>query len=361
MPILDRSRGKLVAAMLAGAWRRPPFPPLNISENQLDEVMPLLYACASAGLGWWRIRNTPLEHSTSAEVLRQAYELNSVSATLHEEKIKKAFRLLREASIEPVLAKGWLAAQLYPALPLRPYHDIDLFVRPRDYKRADEILKSPGGSDCWVDLHAEFSELRGRSIDELFARSRLMLLGDEAIRVLSPEDNLALLAIHLLKHGVWRAVWLCDIGAAIESLPPQFDWKICLGPNRTRASWIVSAIMLANHLLGAKIEGLPITRSTSPDWLVDSVLAQWSNPFSANQAPTSHPIPFAQQLRRPSGLLSGLRKRWPNPVIATVSVNGRFNNLPRMPYQLANCVLRGLRFIFHFPFNIFHLSFGRKA
>ncbi|HKY28245.1 MAG TPA: nucleotidyltransferase family protein, partial [Pyrinomonadaceae bacterium] len=172
-------------------------------------------------------------------------------------------------------------------------------------------------------------------------------VGDEEIRVLSPEDNLALLAIHLLKHGVWRAVWLCDIGAAIESLPREFDWKICLGPNRTRANWIVSAIMLANHLLGAKIEGLPITRNASqpPDWLVDSVLAQWSNPFSANQAPTMHPIPFAQQLRRPSGLLSGLRKRWPNPVIATVSVNGRFNNLPRMPYQLGNCVLRAAEFV----------------
>jgi Uncharacterised nucleotidyltransferase len=343
----NRSRGLLVATMLEGAWRRPPFPPLAISQSQLDEVAPLLYASSSAGLGWWRVRDTDLKNSLSAEVLRQAFQLNSVQATLHEDKIKKAFRVLREASIEPLLGKGWLAAALYPAPPLRPYHDIDLCVRPADFRRAQEILDSPAAQDCWIDLHKEFPELRGRSIDELFARSRLMHLGHEEIRVMSAEDNLALLAIHLLKHGAYRSVWLCDIGAAIESLPADFDWKVCLGGNRTRANWIVSAILLANELLGARIEGLPITANSKklPAWLIDSVLEQWANPLMIEEFPYNYPLPFAHYLRNPKGVLAGLRSRWPNPIRATISVNGRFNSLPRVPYQVGNCVLRAVQFV----------------
>jgi Uncharacterised nucleotidyltransferase len=353
----------LVAKVLEGAWRRPPFPPLTISQTQLDEVAPLLYAASSAGLGWWRIRDTALRHSASAEVLRAAFQLNSVQATLHEEKIKKVFKLLRQASIEPLLGKGWLAATLYPVPPLRPYHDIDICVRPADFNRAEQILDSPAADDCWVDLHEEFSELRGRDIDEIFARSRLMRLGEEEIRVMSAEDHLALLAIHPLKHAVCRAVWLCDIGAAIESLPEDFDWKVCLGRNRTRASWILCAIMLANQLLGARIDKLPIaaTAQKLPAWLIESVLEQWANPLIINDVPLPFPAPFAHYFKNPRGILSGLRNRWPNPIKATVSINGRFNNFPRVPYQVGNCVLRAAQFvarplksisISHFPFVI---------
>ena len=308
-------------------------------------MAPLLYASSSAGLGWWRVRNTDSEHSVSAELLRQAFQLNSVQAALHVEKIKKVFRLLRAASIEPLLGKGWLAATLYPAPPLRPYHDIDICVRPIDFNRAQKIIDSPEAADCWVDLHKEFSELRGRHADELFARSRLMPLGDEEIRVMSAEDHLALLAIHLLKHAAYRAVWLCDIGAAIESLPADFDWKVCLSRDQTRANWIVCAILLANELLGARIEGLPITANAKrlPAWLVESVLDQWANPVLMDEV-QSYPPPFAHYLKNPTGVLSGLRKRWPNPIKATISVNGRFNNLPRVPYQVGSCVLRAAQF-----------------
>jgi hypothetical protein len=77
-----------------------------------------------------------------------------------------------------------------------------------------------------------------------------------------------------------------------------------------------------------------------PAWLVDKVLQQWANPFGLNQTPMSHPVPMSYLLRHPAGLLEGLRKRWPNEIIATVSVNGKFNNFPRLPYQMANCISR---------------------
>jgi hypothetical protein len=56
---------------------------------------------------------------------------------------------------------------------------------------------------------------------------------------------------------------------------------------------------------------------------------------------------MAAYLRRPKGVLRDLRNRWPNPILATVAVNGRFNRLPRLPYQIGNCALRLSRFIAH--------------
>jgi hypothetical protein len=340
--ILAETRGTLVGSILAGSWRYTHTHTLGISETQLNEVAPLLYGSGGAALGWWRVRETDLRDSPSADVLHEAYRLQTLQSAIHEEKIKTVLRLLRGESIEAILVKGWAAAGLYPDRALRPYGDIDLSVRPSDYKTAAALLAGPEAAGCWVDLHNGFDELKGRTFDQLFERSRLVDLGDDYVRVLSAEDHLALLAIHLLKHGAWRPLWLCDIGAAVESLPPNFSWDVCLGRKKPRADWIVSAIGLANRLLGARIDHLPIAGEAKqlPKWLVAAVLKQWQNPYAIDQPPMRHPAPMANYLRHPSGVLNGLKQRWPDPILATISVNGKLNNMPRLPYQIVNCISR---------------------
>jgi hypothetical protein len=349
--ILAESRATLVGTILSGSWRPALTRALDFSESELDEVTPLLYGSGAAALGWWRVRQTELNATSSAQVLHQAYRLQTLQSAIHEEKIKTVFRLLRESSIDPILVKGWAAANLYPDRALRPYGDIDLCVRPSDYKTAAALLAGPEAAGCWVDLHHGFDELKGRTFDQLFERSQLLELGKNCVRVLSAEDHLALLAIHLLKHGAWRPLWLCDIGAAVESLPSNFSWDICLGRKETRADWIVSAIGLANRLLGARIDHLPIAGKANqlPNWLVAAVLKQWQNPYAIDQPPMSHPAPMANYLRHPSGLFNGLKQRWPDPILATISVNGKLNNMPRLPYQIVNCISRIARFIVRLP------------
>lgn len=343
-------KGNLVAEVLSGSWRRSSASTLQISELELDAVTPLLYDSGTAGLAWRRISTTPLRSSSSAEVLHQAYRLQSLQSEIHEQKIEKVFRLFRQAGVEAVLAKGWAAAGLYSERALRPYGDIDICVRPEHFKLAEDVLTAPEANDCWVDLHKHFSEIDERPIDELFARSRTVSLGEEQIRILGLEDQLALSSIHLLKHGAWRPLWLCDVGVAIESLPATFDWDVCRGTNNTRANWIICAIGLARRLLGANTERLPPEMKTEiPSWLVENVIKQWANPFAIDQPPMSHPVPMADLLRHPAGLLDGLRQRWPNPIIATISVNGEFNNLPRLPYQMANCLSRIGRLLLSAP------------
>src|SRR6266852_897414 len=295
MSATTKGLGLLVARSLMGAWRAN-TPPFALSESELDQITPLLMGSGAAALGWRVVSSSALRDSSSGELLHQAHRLQSLQAELQEQKIEKVFRLLREASLDAILAKGWAAAELYPDRTLRPYGDIDICVKHQDHKLASELFSGPEGSDCWVDLHRQFSEIGNRTVEELFSRSKMRSIGQEQARILGDEDQVALLCIHLLKHGAWRPLWLCDVAAAMESPSPTFDWDLCLGKDKTRAGWIQSAFGLAHRLLGASTEKLPVNRRTLPvpEWLVDTVLQQWSNPFAMYQAPMNHPIPMTE-------------------------------------------------------------------
>jgi hypothetical protein len=319
----------------------------GFSAPDLEIVTPLLYGSGAAGLGWWRIRETDLRHTASGELLHQAFRLLTLQAGIHQTKIQKIFRLMRTEGVEPVLLKGWAIARLYPQPALRPYGDIDLLVRPRDFGVARRVIESEAARGCWIDLHSGMSELANVSAEDLFARSDLVACGEDQVRVPGAEDHFALLAIHLLKHGAWRPTWLCDLGLLLESMSADFDWDLCLGKTKRRANWILSAIGLAHKLVGADIGNEEIAAGASeiPAWLTRSVVKEWEWPFAIDQPPMSHPAPMRSHLRHPRGLLSDLARRWPNPILATVSVKGKFNRLPRFPYQLANCLARSIHFV----------------
>ena len=341
-----KSRGLVIASLLAGSWRTAP-PPLNLSPEDLDEITPLLYNSGAAALGWRRIRDTELSTTPSAEVLHQGYRLQALQVAISQSKIEIVHRLLQEVRVDAILVKGWAVAGFYPELALRPLGDIDLVVRPTEYKAAGTILARPEARGCWVDLHSGLSELQDRSIDELFSRSHVVSLRDTQIRVLSLEDHLALLTIHLLKHGAWRPLWLCDIAAIVESLPNDFDWPICLGADKRRRSWISASIALAHQLLTANIDQVPLPARAKyvPEWLRESVLKQWGNLFPGDHLPVQPRPLMTNVLTSPRGILKETWERWPDAITATFNMRGRINNFPRLPYQLGDFSARAGRYL----------------
>jgi len=42
-----------------------------------------------------------------------------------------------------------------------------------------------------------------------------------------------------------------------------------------------------------------------------------------------------------------MTRRWPNPINATVNVNGTFGSRPRRRYQLGDCLFRASRLLVH--------------
>ena len=82
-----------------------------------------------------------------------------------------------------------------------------------------------------------------------------------------------------------------------------------------------------------------------PRWLAPAVLRQWSKEEHYIMDSSS----MAYSLRHPTQLLRALRLRWPNPIQATVSVGGSFNEMPRLPFQLWECVSRTAYFLRQVP------------
>src|SRR5581483_5600537 len=226
-----KDNGALVAKALTGAWRQPP-PAFNLTLEELTTVAPLLLGSGAGALGWWRIRTTDLKTTTVACELQQAYQFHAIRAALHEREIQEVIALLRASDIEPVLIKGWAVARLYPETGLRPYGDLDLCFRPEQFAQADAIFKDPAYHKYHVDLHLGFAKLDDLSFEQLIAGSELVRLGDTDVRVLRAEDHLRILCTHLLRHGAYRPLWLCDVAVALEARATNFDWDRCLTADR---------------------------------------------------------------------------------------------------------------------------------
>jgi Uncharacterised nucleotidyltransferase len=340
----------LVAKMLCGAWRESPGADDLSTEDVARVLLPLLGSGAGA-LGWCKIRGSALQDSGIAFEFRQAYRVHTLEAARHERDIEMILSLLRSRGVEPLLIKGWSIARVYPEKGMRPYGDTDLIVRRQDYAKARELVDECKAAEFNVDLHNGADERGYGNEDDLFANSHLINLGETDVRVPAPEDSLRILCVHFLRHGAFRPLWLCDVAVAVESRPGGFDWDGCLGSNRRVADWIACTIGLAHSLLGAMIEDTPVRRRAEnlPSWLVPTVLKQWERPFGHAHGAGRYRAPMASYIRDPRGLLGDIRRRWPNPIEATVYVRAPFNEVPRFPFQISECIARASKFIAGLP------------
>ncbi|MBI4199029.1 MAG: nucleotidyltransferase family protein [Chloroflexi bacterium] len=313
---------------------------MSLDPDSLAEIAPLLLRGGTGGLVWWRMRRSELGASRIGLDFKQAYRLHTLQAVLHERQLKEAVALLRSAEVDPLLAKGWAVARLYPERGLRPYGDIDLCVRPQDYSKSVRLFLSAGVPGCPVDLHPGFDDLDDRKLADLYDRSQLPQLEDLHVRILGPEDHLRLLCVHLLRHGLRRPLWLCDIAAMVESLPASFDWDYCLRGPQWRRQGVVYALMAARRLLGARLsdEHVAARAADPPRWFIPTILRQWGRPYE-------YFMPVLSYLRHRGGLAKLLRSPWPDPIQATAVLRCPFNEFPRLPFQVAAYVVRVESFI----------------
>ncbi len=334
-----RAAGAAVADILSGAWREPVS--AWSGRGDLESLAPLLLRGGVGALAWRRL---PAERrgEPGALALQQAFRLQALRAEVHTEDAGRACALLRAAGVQPLLGKGWAAARLYPDAALRPYGDVDLYVPARSLGAARAAVNAPGAG-CTIDLHAGLAELDDRAHGDVDAHAVTADANGRAVRTFGPEDHLRLLALHALRHGLLRPLWLCDVAAAVEGRPAGFDWPYFLRGDATRTRWALTAIGLAHRVLGARLDGVPDAARVSdlPRWLVPAVLAEWG----AGRAAHGGRMPMARALRRPADLVRAVGERWPNGVEATIGARAPFGAGPLLPLQLAECARRSLRFV----------------
>ncbi len=252
---------------------------------------------------------------------------------VREMQTQKIWADFEKAGFEPILIKGWAAAQVYPQPYEREFVDVDLMVPPGKFEAARRFASELNAPGLPVDLHSGARHLDTLSFEELFADSRIVQCGASEVRVLRDEDHLRILCVHWLNDGGADREKLRDIYYAVANRDPEtFDWDRLLSvvsPKRRR--WIVCAVGLAHRYLNLDVEDTPIGREAKeiPAWLSEAVEREWRSGVKL--------LPLHFFLNDKKALWEQVKKRIPpNPVQATVELEGDFDDRPRIFYQLKN-------------------------
>lgn len=338
--------GVLAAELLTGSWRIR-VDPAELSPTEISRIAPLLLGTAAGPLAFRR--------AGTHDEFQQAFRLSKLRSVIREQQTLLAFRFLTGKGLKPLVIKGLVAARMYPDTGLRPYGDVDICVSPDDYDQALAALRDAPPECGTIDLHApasphaaygrslrkvgdDFMELADRDWEDVVDRSVTISAAGGKIRVPAPEDHLRVLALHYLKHGGYRPLWLCDIAAAVENRCSDFDWDRALGGDRWRSRCVLAVLLLAHELLGMNLDGIPLGNfSRTPRWLIPAVLAEWEQPY---RWPAGRPVIGEALLDQPLSLFRELARRWPGAVESTINLRGPMNNIPRLPLQFAQLVLR---------------------
>lgn len=259
-----------------------------------------------------------------------------LQAKVYEENIKSAFQYFRENGIEPILIKGWAAAVEYPDSYKRFYGDIDLCVSSRDYEKSRSLVDAEEGRRLVIDLHRELRHLDSHDWEDLFDNSIIRDLDGQKIRVLRPEDHLRVLCTHWLNDGGADKQRLLDIYHIIDNYRNNFDWQRCLGQLSTvRRTWILKTIGAVEKYFNLDCSHLPFSdaEKSLPRWFVRALEKEWQSETKLK--------PMGTMLTNPHGFWKQLKKRFPpNPIQATIDMEGSLDDSSRLYYQIGDILLR---------------------
>lgn len=273
---------------------------------------------------------------TFSEEQTNLLRLKQLNFKVHEFRIEKAWKRFENAGFKPILIKGWAAAQYYDNPFEREFSDIDLVIEPADFERAELYQNNYRDDNTAIDLHMGLRQLDTLAFDEIQKRTRLVKCGQTDIRVLCPEDHLRVLCVHWLIDGGAKKEKLDDIYYAVKNRPPDFDWDRCLNAvGKTRRRWIVCTIALAEKYLDLDLSDTPLADENLeiPKWLTKALEKEWQSDVLL--------LPMHFYLYNRRELWRQIKKRIPpNPIQATIDMEGEFDDRTRIFYQTGDIFFR---------------------
>lgn len=197
-----------------------------------------------------------------------------------------------------------LAEQLYGNPGLRPMSDIDIMVKSEDLPRAGSLLlemgyqqmeadldrphafhESPyyrqGPISLYIELHWNLDnpKLVAIPLQEIWQRAQSIQIRGKTIKVLSPEDNMLFLMVHMHKHSDNTLKSLIDVMLMIKKYQGILDWDYIL---KSARSWEVEigiyyALRWSKELLGAPVPS-SLLRELKPGvlrkWILGSLISR---------------------------------------------------------------------------------------
>ena len=246
--------------------------------------------------------------------------------------VRKVIEMMNGSSLSPVLIKGWAASRSYPNDKTRYATDIDLAFSKREFESAAKLFRESERRGLPVDVHDELRHLDSLPWDTLFDRSIIIDLDGVAVRILSDEDHLRVLAVHWLTDGGWNKDRLWDIFYLVDNRSTDFDWEKCLGAvSNTRRRWIVCAIGLTHRYLDLNIDDLPFADEAKdlPQWLIKALEREWASRLQLQ--------PLLMFTSQPKLLWKQIMKRIPpNAIQSTIDMEGSFDSRFKFHYQVGS-------------------------
>ncbi|MGE3267406.1 MAG: nucleotidyltransferase family protein [Chloroflexota bacterium] len=185
--------------------------------------------------------------------LAQIAHVARLDATLH-----RILPALQTVGVPTIILKGPVLSRLvYPDPTLRPYSDIDLTIREPDEAQVVETLlgvglaEVPHGAEVarqthahhvhggtafhrvfmapeggvMVEMHLDPLQMGLRTTHEAARWQRAQAApGLPGALMLSPEDQIIQLSVHVHKHGFSRLIWLKDLDLLVRELGESLDW-----------------------------------------------------------------------------------------------------------------------------------------
>lgn len=258
-----------------------------------------------------------------------------LQSRIQETQIETVFEMFRRNGVEPILIKGYAIERLYPPTVPRISTDIDLAVAPAQFETAKEIAKQKK-VNIYIDLHEGLRHMDKTAWDDLFKNSILIKPGKTSIRVLAEEDHLRVLCVHWLTDGGENKNKLWDIYYAVENRAEDFDWEKCFaGVGDKRRIWIIFCIGIAHKYLDLDISDLPFAAEALriPRWLTRTLEKIWRRKYPF--------VPLFMSLNDPQMFIQQIFYRLPpNPIMATIGVNGHLDSKTRIFYQIEHFLRR---------------------
>lgn len=252
-----------------------------VDSSDLHEISPLLY---------WNLKGfekTP--DDVIAHFKRRYLETVGRNMIFYHE-LAKILGVFSDAAIPVICLKGiFLAKAVYGNMGLRPLADIDLLIQDKDLPACRDQLSSLGYQclDTEADLENHNPPHEGRSqarfgnvvtktlleihwcicppsspytVDSsaLWKRSQSVEIDDMKVLVLSPEDLLQHLSLHMFCHSKQGRVhlkWCCDIAEVLAHYGDAIDWTYLVRKSlqdRTDEA-IACGLYIARTYLGSHI------------------------------------------------------------------------------------------------------------
>jgi len=218
-------------------------------------------------------------------VLKDA-ELRKLRSVQFSAELALVFSLFQKNNIRALSLKGpVLAQQIYSSVSLRSCSDLDIYVEPRQYSEARDLLLNNGyhpidhistnkrlnytlknslfhhtdltRNGIVIELHWKDLDLEPVSFESLYERCTKEVLCDTEIYVPGTADTLIMLIRHGCRHGFFKLKWIMDVFELLLKADSKTLNHVCAQMNNSNHLFALFAFFLLAerlHLFSVEIE-----------------------------------------------------------------------------------------------------------